>query len=365
MLPVGLAAFLGHQAKNFLTKSGLGKQLTSGLDNFIAGNTGARLTDAQREQNEFNAMEAEKNRMFQQEMSNTAYQRQVEDMKAAGVNPALAMSGSASGASTPSGSAASSGSVQPTMSMSDMMQIAMMPLQMKMMKEQVRGEALGNDMKEIDLQFLGKEHEIGLAYTSSQIDSLKSSLQNDKVQRALWRAGISEKEANIALTVEKAISEHIDNETRAQLNQLAVQYQAAQVNYTNAKTAESKANLHKIAAEVNELYQRAILEGCQAGYYDQATINMFEEVGLIKLNKESKQFEVDHQNADRTWRNVLGTASAVSSVLGSAGSLMIGGSLLGKTLGASRVVRSVGASPYHMSTGFGSGLSDFAIGYNM
>lgn len=348
-----------------LNRGGRASQLVRGLDDFIAAQTGSHLTSAQTEQNEFNAMEAEKNRMFQKEMSDTSYQRQVEDMKAAGVNPALAMSGSASGASTPSGSAAASGSVQPTMSMSDMMQIAMLPLQMKMMKEQVRGEALGNDMKEIDLQFLGKEHEIGLAYTSSQIDSLKSSLKNDEVQRALGRAGISEKEANIALTIEKAISEHIDNETRSQLNQLAIKYQAAQVNYANAKTAESKANLDKIAAEVNELYQRAILEGCQAGYYDQATINMFEEVGLIQLNKKTKQFEVDHQNADRTWRNVLGTASAVASVVGSAGSLMIGTGVLGKTLGANRVFRGVGASPYHMSTGYGSGLSDFAVGYNM
>lgn len=63
---------------------------------------------AQRRSQEFNSAEAQKTRNWQEQMSNTAYQRAVNDMKAAGLNPAL-MYGSGGAESTPSGATASSG----------------------------------------------------------------------------------------------------------------------------------------------------------------------------------------------------------------------------------------------------------------
>lgn len=65
--------------------------------------------------NQFSASEAQKNRKWQEEMSNSAIRRQMADLKAAGLNPALAATGGATSGSgavgsahMPSGSAATS-----------------------------------------------------------------------------------------------------------------------------------------------------------------------------------------------------------------------------------------------------------------
>ena len=57
----------------------------------------------------FNALEAQKNRDWQEHMSNTAYQRAMADMRAAGLNPILAYQ--QGGASTPGGSNAAVGTL--------------------------------------------------------------------------------------------------------------------------------------------------------------------------------------------------------------------------------------------------------------
>lgn len=81
-------------------------------------------SDESAAQRAFEAAEAQKNRDWQTEMSNTAYQRSVADLKAAGLNPWLAVNG---GASTPSavsvvGDAASSGVGSPQASNVNLLQ---------------------------------------------------------------------------------------------------------------------------------------------------------------------------------------------------------------------------------------------------
>lgn len=73
--------------------------IVSGVTGGAIGLAGTYMSNQQ------SSAEAQKNRDFQERMSNTAHQRQVKDLRAAGLNPMLSALGS--GASSPGGSQAS------------------------------------------------------------------------------------------------------------------------------------------------------------------------------------------------------------------------------------------------------------------
>lgn len=99
--------FIGSILRHGLRSKYL-KNLLPFLGSAVNSVTGAHLTGAQQEANAFEAEQAQKQMDFQEQMSNTQYQRSVADMKAAGVNPALMYGHGAPGASTPSGAMAAS-----------------------------------------------------------------------------------------------------------------------------------------------------------------------------------------------------------------------------------------------------------------
>lgn len=98
-----VSSSVGSSVNNFFTGN-LDYQRyleTMGLQNAFSAEQAQLARD-------FSSLEAEKSRNWLEQMSNSAYQRQVADMKKAGLNPYLAYS--AGGASTPSGVMAQSSS---------------------------------------------------------------------------------------------------------------------------------------------------------------------------------------------------------------------------------------------------------------
>lgn len=178
----------------------------SGLLSWWNSKTGRGLTRSELANNAFQAEQAAIQREWQTDMANTEVQRRVTDMKKAGVNPALMYGNASSGASTPSGAMPSS-SVGSTGSFADIAGIMMLPLQMQMLKAQIRntnvrteGEALKNQyqslvngyypsltesqIEQIRTGILGTKADINLKEAQTSMQKIQNVLEGAKVQYA-------------------------------------------------------------------------------------------------------------------------------------------------------------------------------------
>lgn len=86
---------------------GAGDLFGGALSAFGANRTNAANAKTAHQQMEFERVEADRNRNFQKQMSDSAHQREAADLRAAGLNPILSGTGGP-GSSTPSGSKGSS-----------------------------------------------------------------------------------------------------------------------------------------------------------------------------------------------------------------------------------------------------------------
>lgn len=223
------------------------------------------LTGAEKEQNAFNAQQAQIQRDFAQSMynqeleaDNTAFQRQVADMQSAGVNPALMYGGAgSSGApapSAPAGSAAS-GSASAPMNLSDLLQLGLIDAQRSKIaaetskiKAETKGQEIDNANKpeywnrQLALMGANKDE------CDANISKLLQDVQTGKADEALKRANerltnskITQTDLENAILAYKVEMTSVDNKYYEANKALDLAIKEA----TERKTEEEVKNLRK------------------------------------------------------------------------------------------------------------------------
>lgn len=244
--------FKGDNLGNAMGKAGreysdIGNQ--NNLGNLFAKVTGSRLTDSEREANEFNASQAELAFNRELQADSTRYQRTVADMQAAGINPMMA----ASGAGGSSVSAPAAQSVSPS-SGGDIGSILGMLLNYKMFglnkliaDAQVRNINADTALKEANAANAA-ENTRGAQIVNDIREASKSAL----IESNEWDAKL--KSANHRM-IFKRIDEISVNMSKSQAE---IETEYSKQAYYEAKAILDKANVHQIYAMLP--YQQQLAE---------------------------------------------------------------------------------------------------------
>lgn len=234
-----------------------------------------------REQNIFNKYEAQRAREWNQQMDSTKYQRTVADMRAAGVNPALAMQGGVStqAASNATASAANVGPAQ-----IDLSQVAQLAMQSKQLQIQDKLANAEIRVKNADADLKEKDAKVRDDYNNLMMQGMKVSNDLNETQINQIRANIgkigeevellkkqaaTEEERKYLTMAETALRKSMERKTDQEIKNMValLPFQEALM---SAQTEQAKASA--AAQLVHAAYEQGLID---SGYIYEMTQNLY------------------------------------------------------------------------------------------
>lgn len=278
---------------------------TNGLESAVNKLTGLHLTGAENEANAFSAQQAQIARDWQEQMYNqyespAAMMRQYQE---AGINPAMVAGGTMPSMNT---TTSAPSSVTPA---SESLVGAIS--QLAMLKSQIKGNEAQADLFSAEAERNRNESTNIALLTPYQVQQAEVAVRK-------LNQDISESEAHTDVLVAQRLLSHQEYHFKEYMNQLQTKAQELANAKSEGEIFRLEAEIKQIQQETSESMARELVDHAQKGLLDQETANACEQLGLIKIDKEKGQFEVDTQRASLTWSRLETGARAVGTVLGGA-----------------------------------------------